>query len=192
MVKKINKKMLLHCCCAPCAAYVVSVLEKDYNLTLFFYNPNIHPGYEYENRLHELKKFADMKNMELISGEYDMKNWFSKTAGREEDTERGERCRICYDARLRKTAEFAKENSFDFWSTTLTISPHKSAEMINKIGLDLEKEFGTEFLSADFKKKDGFKKSLDMSRQYDFYRQNYCGCLYSQVGRVRVKSFLNK
>lgn len=179
-----NKKLLLHCCCAPCAAYVITLLEKEYNLTLFFYNPNIHPGYEYEDRLKELEKFADMKSIELFKGDYDVKNWLLKTAGREKDPERGERCSICYEERLRKTAQLAKENDFAFWSTTLTISPHKNAEVINNFGNNLEKEYKINFLAADFKKKDGFKNSLEMSRKYEFYRQNYCGCLYSQVNSL--------
>lgn len=178
------KKLLLHCCCAPCAVYVVEELSSNYDLTLFFYNPNIHPEYEYQKRLKELKNFADMKKIDFLSGDYDVKNWLSKISGRENDPERGKRCRICYEERLRRTAEYAKNNDFDFWGTTLTISPHKSAQVINYLGLELQDEYGVNFMKADFKKKDGFKKSLELSRRYDFYRQNYCGCLYSQIGKL--------
>lgn len=181
---KKNKKLLLHCCCAPCAAYVISLLEKDYNLTLFFYNPNIHPEYEYEKRFKELQNFADMKKIKLLSGDYDVKNWLGKISGRENDPERGQRCKICYEERLRRTAEYAKNNNFDFWGTTLTISPHKSAQVINYLGLELQDEYDVNFVKADFKKNNGFKRSLELSRQYDFYRQNYCGCLFSQLGRL--------
>ncbi|MFH1192075.1 MAG: epoxyqueuosine reductase QueH [bacterium] len=181
----MNKKLLLHCCCAPCAIYVVTLLEKDYDLTLFFYNPNIHPEYEYNKRFRELENFVDMKKIKLLSGDYDVKNWLGKISGRENDPERGERCKICYEERLRRTAEHAKKNNFDFFGTTLTISPHKSALVINYLGLELQDQYGVNFVESDFKKKDGFKKSLELSRQYDFYRQNYCGCLFSQINNLR-------
>ncbi|MFH0854597.1 MAG: epoxyqueuosine reductase QueH [bacterium] len=178
---KNNKNLLLHSCCAPCAVRVALMLDKKYKLTLFFYNPNIHPEYEYKKRLEELKKFSKERKFNLVVGDYDTADWFDKTIEHAGDYERGERCSICYSKRLENTAKYAKNNNFDIWGTTLTISPHKSAEVINCIGKNFEIEYGIKFLESDFKKKDGFKKSLELSWQYNFYRQNYCGCLYSQL-----------
>lgn len=176
-----KKKFLLHCCCAPCSAYVANLLKLKYKLTLFYYNPNIHPKIEYEKRLDEMKKFAKINKIDLIVGNYDMKFWFDKTKGYANEPERGRRCKICYYERLDEAAKYAKEKGFDIFGTTLSISPHKSAEMINSIGEELCKKYGVEFLKEDFKKKDGFKKSLQLSDEYNFYRQDYCGCLYSQM-----------
>lgn len=176
-----KEKLLLHSCCAPCAAYIAGKLAKDFILTLFFYNPNIQPKYEYTRRLSEIKRFAKAKGIGLIEAEYDAPDWFNRTVDHAADPEKGGRCGICFSKRLEKTARFAKENNFDIWGTTLSSSPHKSASVINCIGKNLEDEYNIAFLESDFKKQDGFKKSMEIARVYDFYRQDYCGCLYSQI-----------
>lgn len=184
MATNKKEKMLLHCCCAPCTAYVVELLGHRYELTLFFYNPNIHPEYEYKKRLAELKNFSLKKGLKLITGEYAVNEWLKKTDGHEKDPERGERCKICYFERLEKTAMLAKEERFDMWGTTLTISPYKSDKIINFLGNELEDKHGVQFLKANFKEQGGFQKSLELSKRHNFYRQNYCGCLFSQIARL--------
>ncbi len=174
------KKILLHTCCAPCAGYVISLLKKEYSITAFFYNPNIHPGKEYEIRRQELLRYAASKSFSIIEGDYDARRWFDCVKTERFRGERSERCRRCITLRLRKTFEKAKEESIETVGTTLTISPHKDAKMINEIGLGLSKEYGISFLVADFKKNDGFRKSLEISRAENFYRQRYCGCVYSR------------
>lgn len=174
------KKMLLHVCCAPCSTHVIEMLKKDYNITLFFYNPNVEPIAEYELRLTELEKYAKMQKLPVIVGEYDNIEWHAEIAGHENDTEGGERCDICFRFRLEKTAQTAEENGFDIFATTLTVSPFKNAELINKIGKELEKKYGIEFLEYDFKKNKGYMQSVEISRKYGLYRQKYCGCFYSK------------
>lgn len=173
-------KLLLHVCCAPCACYPVERLKDKFDITLFFYNPNIYPEKEYKQRLEEIKRFSQSEKISLIEGSYDDKHWFKLTNGLEKEPERGRRCDICYEMRMGKTAEYAKANGYDFFGTDLSISPHKKADVINQIGEKLEKEFGVKYFEADFKKKDGFKKSLELSHRHNFYRQNYCGCVYSK------------
>jgi len=178
-----EKKLLLHTCCAPCFSYVYELLKPTYNVISFFYNPNIAPLNEYNKRYNELKNFCDEKRIELYSAEHEARRWTSLVKKHRFLGERSERCRICYKIRLEKTFEFAKKNKISTVATTLSISPHKDAIMINRIGKELSREFGIEFLEADFKKNDGFKKSLELSKAYGFYRQNYCGCIYSKMER---------
>jgi predicted adenine nucleotide alpha hydrolase (AANH) superfamily ATPase len=189
-------KLLLHSCCAPCFGYVYELLEPQYNITSFFYNPNIAPLNEYKKRFEELKKFCGIKKTKLFAGEYDPRRWTSLVKEHRFSGERSERCRLCIEIRLRKSFEFALANSINTVATTLSISPHKDAGMINSIGKKLSLEFGIEFLEADFKKNDGFKKSLELSKVYGFYRQNYCGCIYSKLERNKkslwCKKYLNK
>lgn len=173
------KKILLHTCCAPCAGYVISLLEEDYSVTAFFYNPNIHPIKEYTKRREELLRYSASKGFMVHEGDYDTRRWFDSVKEVRFLGERSERCRRCITLRLRKTFEKAKEESIETVSTTLTISPHKDAKMINEIGRTLSEEYGISFLEADFKKNDGFRKSLEISRAENFYRQRYCGCVYS-------------
>ena len=172
--------LLLHICCAPCSPFAIELLQKDYDVTAFFYDPNIHPEEEYRFRLEEMKRFSNEISLPLVDAEYDVDRWFDKIEGHEMDKEKGERCNLCFDLRLDKTARFAKKNGFLFFATVLSTSPHKDAKMINKIGQILSKKHGIKFLEADFKKRDGFKKSIFMSKKYDLKRQNYCGCIYSQ------------
>ncbi|MCK5472134.1 epoxyqueuosine reductase QueH [Candidatus Gracilibacteria bacterium] len=171
-------KLLLHSCCAPCLTHPLEELRKDFEVTIFFYNPNIHPHEEYEMRLAEAKKYCNGK-CEIIEEEYDSKRWFNLTRGLENEPERGKRCQICYEMRLAKTAEVAVERNFHVFATTLSISPHKNAKWLNEIGEQLAEKFGIKHLTADWKKRDGFKKSLTLSRTANLHRQNYCGCAYS-------------
>ncbi len=172
-------KLLLHSCCAPCLTHPLAELQKDFEVTIFFYNPNIHPREEYEMRLAEAKKYCREK-CEIIEGNYDSKRWFKLARGLENEPERGSRCRICYEMRLAKTAEVAVKRNFQTFATTLSISPHKNSAWLNEIGKDLEQKFGVKFLESDWKKRDGFKKSLAFSHAANLNRQNYCGCMYSQ------------
>lgn len=180
-------RLLLHICCAPCSTHVIQTLKKDYEVTGYFYNPNIHPKEEYRHRLEEMRGFADRIGLETMDGEYEVKRWFKAVRGHEKDPEGGERCDICYYLRLKKTAKFAKENGFEYFTTTLSISPHKEAKVINSMGDEISKRCGIKFYSADFKKRDGFKKSVELSKEYDLYRQDYCGCIFSKKERDEKK-----
>lgn len=173
-------KMLLHVCCAPCSAAVIERLRDDFDITGYFYDPNIHPEEEYQRRLEESKRFYREIGITLIEAPYDAERWFAKTAEFKEAPEGGRRCGICYDMRLEKAAGFAKEKGFDVFTTVLSISPHKKAAVINTIGKRLAERYGIKFYEADFKKRDGFKRSLELSREYNLYRQDYCGCIYSK------------
>ena len=175
-----KSSLLLHICCAPCSPYAIDLLRKDYDVTAYFYDPNIHPEEEYRFRLKEMKRFSHEINLPFISAEYDVERWFDITKGHEMDQEKGERCSLCFDLRLDKTVRFAKENGFDFFATVLSISPHKDAKMINRVGQILSKKYGIKFLEANFKKREGFKKSVLLSKEYGLKRQDYCGCIYSQ------------
>jgi len=157
-------------------------------VALFFYNPNIHPEVEYQLRLKEIEHFANFKEIDLIIGDYNVNGWLQDINGYENEPERGKRCQICYYKRFQETAKIARRKKFDIWGTTLTISPHKDAEAINNIGCELQDKYKIDFLTADFKKNDGFKNSMVLSNKHDFYRQNYCGCLFSQLPQIN-KSF---
>jgi len=173
-------KLLFHTCCAPCSTHVIQELKKEHALTLFFYNPNIHPAEEYKKRLEEAKRTARLLKIPLIEGDYNTKKWFDAVKGHEEDKEGGERCRLCFALRLKEAVKFAKENSFDVFTTTLTVSPYKNTDVINKIGKELEGKYKVRFLSANFKKQDGYKKSIELSKKFKLYRQHYCGCEFSK------------
>lgn len=185
-------KLLLHSCCAPCFSYVYELLESQYSVVPFFYNPNIAPAGEYNKRFNELKKFCDVKKIKLFTGDYDARRWTSLVKEQRFAGERSVRCRLCIEIRLRKSFEIAAANNTDIVATSLSISPHKDTEMINNIGKNLSLEFGIDFLEADFKKDDGFKKSLQLSKTYGFYRQNYCGCIYSKLERDKKSLWYNK
>ena len=177
---KFKKRILLHTCCAPCATYVFEKLsDEGYEPSSFFYNPNIHPQTEYDKRLDELIKYCKLREIQLSIKDADTQNWFGAIKGLEAEPEGGARCFICYKLRMEEAAKLAKEKGFDCFSTVLSISPHKKADVINKIGKELELQYGIEFLEANFKKQDGFKKSLELSKHYKLFRQDYCGCVYS-------------
>lgn len=173
----MSKKILLHICCAVCAAYPVQKLREDgYVVTGYFYNPNIHSKSEYEHRLDNAKRVSKALNFELIEGNYDHEGWLSKIKGFESEREGGLRCNICFEMRLKETFNKTQELEIPCFTSTLTVSPHKNAKIINKIGENLCVKY---FLSYDFKKQDGFKKSRDFAKQNDIYCQNYCGCEFS-------------
>lgn len=173
-------RLLLHLCCAPCSSYVIDLLSEHFDLLLYFYDPNIHPKEEYERRRDEAKVHANKKGIEFVEGPYDVERWFEMTKGHEADREKGERCRICYEMRMAEAARFGKKRGCGYFATVLSISPHKDAALINEAGFALSEKIGIGYLPADFKKKEGFKKSVEMSREMGFYRQDYCGCVYSQ------------
>ncbi len=179
------EKILLHSCCAPCACYPLKeLLDQGYQITLFYYNPNIHPPKEYQARLVELKKYLNkLGKINLIEGEYEVEKWFKLIKGLEQEPERGKRCDICYQLRLEMTARLAKAKGFDYFGSTLSISPHKKAAVISQLGQQLARKYKINFFDRDWKKKDGFKISCQISRQENFYRQNYCGCIFSKLAR---------
>ncbi|MFC1517661.1 epoxyqueuosine reductase QueH [Candidatus Margulisiibacteriota bacterium] len=175
-----KEKLLLHCCCAPCITVPMERLSPDHDLELFFYNPNIQPEAEYQQRLNELKKYAAKQKLNLVIGEYDNGRWETLTKDLAAELEGGKRCFRCYELRLGETANQAKQKNIPWFTSTLSISPHKNAEVINLLGQEIAKKYALKYYQADFKKKDGFKRSLEISKQEDFYRQSYCGCLYSR------------
>lgn len=182
-IEKLNKKprLLLHSCCAPCSSYVLEYLSKYFEIYLLFYNPNIVPFVEYEKRLKELKRlivemnFSD--NVHIFDCEYENEIFLQLTKGLESQAEGLERCFKCYQLRMEKTAIIAKENNFDFFTTTLSISPHKNAQKLNEIGYSIESKYDMKYLCADFKKKEGYKRSIQISKKFNLYRQSYCGCI---------------
>ena len=173
------KKLLLHVCCAPSSPHVIGLLQNEFELTALFYNPNIHPREEYEHRLAEVERYCGEHSIELVTGEYDTERWFTAVKGMEAQKEGGERCEVCYRLRLEKTALTAQAHEIGHFATTLTVSPYKKAPVINRIGREAGEQYARVFYEADFKKQDGFKKSCELSKQHNFYRQTYCGCLYS-------------
>ena len=181
MADNLANNILVHTCCAPCSSYSIDKLIKDnYNPVSFFYNPNIFPKVEYERRRDELISFAEQKTYRLIIEESPYEKWLEAVKGLENEPEKGNRCKACFRFRLKKTAIYAKENNFDAFTTVLTISPHKDALTINQIGRELQEKYNIRFLEENFKKNDGFKKSLEISKEYRLYRQSYCGCEFSK------------
>ena len=179
----IKPKLLLHACCAPCSSAVLEYLYDHFNITLFFYNPNISPESEFNYRLEELERLINKMNLsdiKIVSPDYDNNEFETLAKGLENLPEGDKRCKKCYRLRLRKTAEYAKENGLDYFTTTLSVSPYKNAQALNEIGEELEKELGVNYLYSDFKKKEGYKRSCELSKKYNLYRQNYCGCIYSK------------
>ncbi|MBP3332793.1 MAG: epoxyqueuosine reductase QueH [Clostridia bacterium] len=178
-----DTKLLLHSCCAPCSSYVISYLSNYMDITVFYYNPNITEQEEYNKRAKEQQRLiSEMPTLHKVSfmeGIYDDKCFFEAVKGYENCKEGGDRCKICYRLRLEETARVAELEGFDYFSTTLTISPLKNASAINEIGYDLAKKYGINWLPSDFKKNEGYKKSIELSKKYSLYRQNYCGCVFS-------------
>ena len=174
--------LLLHSCCAPCSSYVLEYLSEYFEITVLYYNPNIYPKTEYIARINEQEKLINnlpSKNpIKLIKADYNPDEFFQIAKGHEKDAEGGERCFKCYELRLREAAKYAYNGKFDYFTTTLSISPLKNASKLNEIGDILSKEYNVKYLYSDFKKKDGYKRSIVLSKEYDLYRQNYCGCVY--------------
>lgn len=185
-----GKRLFLHSCCAPCSSYVLIYLREFFRITVFYYNPNITEREEYERRAAEQKRLIMALNAEAggfpIAAEegcYEPTVFLQAVKGLEQCPEGGERCARCFALRLGETAKRAKEQAFDYFTTTLTISPLKNAGLLNEIGEQMGLEYGVSFLPSDFKKKDGYKQSIALSRQYDLYRQDYCGCIFSRAER---------
>lgn len=192
--------LFLHSCCAPCSSYVLEYLRKFFRITVFYYNPNITEDLEYRKRVAEQKRLIMVYNetlkqdpvghqtcypIEIVEGSYEPERFYEIARGLEQCPEGGERCFACYGLRLRETAERAREGGYDYFTTTLTISPLKNAAKLNEIGERLAKAYGISWLPSDFKKKNGYKRSVELSREYELYRQDYCGCVYSRAERER-------
>ena len=185
---KDKKTLLLHACCAPCSSYVIEYLSNYFDITILFYNPNINNDIEYNKRLQELerfvKEFKTNNPVKVISLGYNHDEYLQTVLGLEEEKEGGSRCLKCYRLRIEKTFEYAKQYNFDYVTTTLTISPLKNSQVINKIGSELENIYHINYLYSDFKKKEGYKRSIELSKIYNLYRQHYCGCLYSKNSNI--------
>ena len=176
-----KKKLLLHSCCAPCSSSVLERVTTFLKVDIFYYNPNIEKA-EFDKRLAEQQDFVNnvYKDVSVIAPLYNESEFLDKVTGLEALPERGERCKICYALRLEKTAEYAKLNGYDYFTTTLSVSPHKNAEWINELGFAFAKKYGVEFLPSDFKKDGGYLRSTELSKEYGLYRQNFCGCKFSK------------
>lgn len=184
-------RLFLHSCCAPCSSYVLEYLSPYFRITVFYYNPNISASEEYQKRVAEQKRLIAAYNREkkgypisVVEGDYEPEKFYEIAKGFEICPEGGERCFRCFDLRLRETAKRAKAGSYDYFATTLTISPLKNAQKLNEIGEKLSAEYGVCWLPSDFKKKNGYKRSIELSAEYELYRQNYCGCAYSKAQEI--------
>ena len=177
-------RILLHSCCAPCSSYVIEYLSKYCDLTILYYNPNISPQEEYEKRKQEQKRLIQemttIHKIDMIDCDYENELYEEAIRGLENEPERGSRCSVCFKLRLEKTASIAKKSHYDYFGTTLTVSPYKNSDLINEIGISIGDEYQIPFLTANFKKRNGYKRSIELSKEYGLYRQNYCGCKYSK------------
>jgi len=171
--------MLLHVCCANCAAYPLELFKDLFDITMLFFNPNIHPLEEYLKRLDDVKRLSGISSIPLIIGTYEPEKWHLSVKGLEDEPEGGKRCQRCFYMRLENTAALTKDNGMDIFATTLSISPHKDTSTINTAALSISGDLGIKYHPANLKKKDGFRKANELSRSYGFYRQDYCGCQYS-------------
>ncbi len=174
------KKLLLHSCCGPCSTQVIDVLKDQYDLTIFYYNPNIDTSEEFEHRLSEQKRYCNAVGVKVIDIPYQPEEYYAAIHGYENEPEGGNRCERCFRLRLERTAQYAKENGFDCFATTLTVSPHKNSVIINRVGKETSEKVKFEFIEGNYKKQDGYKKSIELSKKYNLYRQNYCGCEFSK------------
>ncbi len=192
---KEGSSLLLHACCAPCSSAVLERLASHFKISILYYNPNITEEKEYQKRLDELKKFISKLTFKypinIIDSRYEPKEFFQIAKGLEKEKERGKRCYKCYELRLEETAKVAKEKNFDFFATTLTLSPYKMTSWLNEIGENLSEKYQANYLYSDFKKKNGYKRSIELSKEYNLYRQDYCGCIYSKLEREQNKANIN-
>ena len=179
-VKNGKNKLLLHACCAPCSSSCIERLKEHFDITVYFYNPNMDSEKEYNLRAEEQKRLCKIMQVDCVVEKYNKEEFLSVVAGLENEREGGARCDKCFDMRLDKTAEYALKNGFDYFTTTLTVSPLKNADLLNKIGDKISSEKGVAFLHTDFKKQNGYKRSIELSKEYSLYRQNYCGCEFSK------------
>ena len=181
-------KLLLHSCCAPCSSACIERLSNHFDITILYYNPNIEPYEEYIKRKEEeirfVKEFKTKNKLDIIDFDYDNDKYHEIVIGLEDAPEGGERCHKCYRLRLEYTAKKAKELGYDYFGTTLTVSPYKNSQVLNKIGEELEHIYNIKYLYSDFKKKEGYKRSIELSKEYNLYRQNYCGCIYSKKNNI--------
>jgi predicted adenine nucleotide alpha hydrolase (AANH) superfamily ATPase len=179
--------ILLQSCCAPCSSHVISVLSPHFDITILYYNPNIEPYEEYLKRKEEeirfIGEYPASNKLDIIDCDYDNDKFHEVVKGLEDLKEGGNRCFICYELRLLKTAKMAKELGYDYFATTLSVSPYKNSKKLNEIGLKLSEEYDVKYLISDFKKKNGYKHSIELSKEYNLYRQDYCGCIYSRKDR---------
>lgn len=180
---KYKPKLLLHSCCGPCSSHVITFLAKYFKIDVLYYNPNIYPEDEYIKRkneqirlINELKKDCEL---DIIDCDYEKEKFYEYVKGLEKEKEGGKRCYKCFKLRLEKTAQVAKEKKYDYFTTTLSVSPYKNSQVLNEIGIELEKIYNIRWLPSDFKKEEGYKKSIELSKKYNLYRQHYCGCIYS-------------
>lgn len=189
---KEGSSLLLHACCAPCSSAVLERLASHFKISILYYNPNITEEKEYQKRLDELRKFISKLNFKyqinIIDSRYEPKEFFQIAKGLEKEKEQGKRCYKCYELRLEETAKVAKEKNFDFFATTLTLSPYKKTSWLNEIGENLSEKYQANYLYSDFKKKNGYKRSIELSKEYNLYRQDYCGCIYSKLEREQNKA----
>lgn len=185
---KSRPKLLLHSCCGPCSSACIERLSQYFDITILYYNPNIYPKQEYEKRLSTQEQLLkNFQNIRVTSLPYDENQYLSQVKGLESEREGGARCDKCFYLRLKKTAQFAKENGYDYFGTTLTVSSHKDEQKVNRIGEEISNEIKIPFLYADFKKHDGYKRSIELSKQFNLYRQNYCGCRFSIRREIEVR-----
>lgn len=180
-------KLFLHSCCAPCSSYTLEYLSNYFDITVYYFNPNISPKAEFDKRYAEQKRLIEAlpskHPIKLVCGEYDYNDFLKMAKGYEDVPEGGERCFRCYRMRLESTAKLAKEQGFDYFCTTLSISPLKNSQKINEIGYEVAEKYGIKWLPSDFKKKEGYKRSIELSREYQLYRQNFCGCVFSKENK---------
>lgn len=184
--------LLLHSCCAPCSSYVIEYLSRYFSITVFYYNPNIYPDEEYDKRVQEqqefIRRFPTEHPVDFIEGDFDKDAFYRMAKGLEQVKEGGERCFGCYRLRLEETARLAAKLGCDYFTTTLSISPLKNAAKLNEIGQELAQQYGAPYLVSDFKKRNGYKRSVEISREYEMYRQDYCGCVFSKQEREQQKA----
>lgn len=188
--KGVKPSLLLHACCAPCSSYVLEYLCGYFEITVFYYNPNISPEEEYTHRVNEIiRLIREMcPQVHFEEGKYEPERFFEMARGLEKEPERGKRCLACYRLRLEESAEAARRLSCDYFTTTLSISPQKDSQVLNDIGGQVSREYGIPYLFSDFKKRGGYKRSVELSEQYGLYRQDYCGCVFSKAERERIKN----
>lgn len=190
IIKRLNgekPRLLLHSCCAPCSTAVIERLVEDFNVTVFYFNPNITESEEYNLRLNEQRRYIAEKygdEVGFIEGRYKSREFFEIAEGLTKEPEGGKRCEKCFELRLSETAKIAKENGYRYFCTTLTVSPHKNVELLNSVGLSVGEIYGVEFLPSDFKKRGGYLRSCELSEKSGLYRQNYCGCVYSKYASI--------
>lgn len=190
--EKKTPTLLLHSCCAPCSSYVLEYLSQYFKISILFYNPNIYPLEEYSRRVAEQKGLISalkVKNeIGFLEGRYDTDSFYNIAKGLENEKEGGERCFKCYELRIKEAAVIAKEEGLDYFTTTLSISPHKNAQKLNEIGHKLSAKYDVKYLYSDFKKKEGYKRSIELSNEYNLYRQDYCGCIFSKKERMNINN----